>query len=264
MSLFAIAWLFCTSFAFIFLSRDFGIRYVHLASFGYILLLLVSIDRIARLLRQSRLLPIAVMLMILVSGTMRTVVSHRTFKPGNEVSRAVRTYLAGRTYPLNSQVAVIGDFTEIEARALGSGIWQRTDIFVKCMLRREDMSGITGNEHHFYDPFDVLDGRCVKLRRRMTGLDLRKPIFVFRCSGSDEERSFSQLEYGLQWMGEGADVCWRLYRFNAATGGASAYHEGGGLEEYRNVVENLRSNGIANSMVAWGDLSHSRRPVCSL
>jgi len=253
-SLFALLWFAATASPFIFWAPHFHRYYIHIPSFGYILLALVSLNNVLRALKRPRILPYIIVLLIVASGVLRTINTYRDLKPINETSRIVRDGLPRKAYPPNSQIVVLGEFSY----TIGKGLWPMSDGYVKQFFGRMDMTGIMPYEYHFYNPFNGSEGRDWGADK-MTGLDLAEPIFVFRYDKTAQQ--FKQLSYGLQWIVKDGSESWKLYKFDKGTGKAAQLHQGRSVDDYKITLNDMTEEGVASSEVAWGDIRYYREKV---
>lgn len=140
----------------------------------------------------------------------------------------IRHELAGRRFPKNSQIAILGT---VYLRTGGHFQWSTG--YIKYVTGRLDVDGILPNELRYYDAFEPNEGWS----RKMIGLSIDRPLFIYRMNY--REGTFEQQKYALRWAESGSvSSYWELLELDQDTGFISVVASGHGLVEYdRSLIE---------------------------
>jgi hypothetical protein len=128
------------------------------------------------------------------------------------------------------------------------GYWLWSSGFLQYLSERKDINGLLPYEYNYYDAFNP-EQRGYDLRMR--GLDIARPIFLFKIIDNKIEK----LEYCLRWNDENSiQSKWTIYHFDKKTGKNIIFMEGEGLDEYSRTLEKLNKLKIDQEDILWGAL----------
>jgi hypothetical protein len=241
--LFGFVWTLATIIPFFF-AFYFPERYAHLCSFGYCLILSMSIYSVLTLgnrLKTGALFAIVIFGMLCTVGQLRYYRTEPSFQYYNiRMERLVKN-LYSRSFPQHSQIVVSGT-PELKAT---EGLWAWSSGLLKYITRRSDITGLISAESTFYDPFN---GPALYFPPE-TGLYLNRPTFLYRVSGED----FQQVEYALQWKASSRESDWTIYRFDKTSGLPSTFRTGKGWDDYKTTLGRMNEIGIRQTDILWGN-----------
>jgi hypothetical protein len=242
-------WSVFTIIVFLFLTEWFPPRYSHISSFGMNALLFLSLHAILAGDRSGNKRWVGVLFagLILYSGVARFFNLRAIFGDLNRNRVLIEETLAPLVLPPNSQVVLSG-LSRIP------GGWLRASGYLMFTLKRRDVSGLIGIPgigafYNFDDHFNPKE-RGWRVRYSFTGLDLRRPVFLFaRKEGVD---GFAQLEYALQWRGTALSAPWTIHRFDKSSGRGEPVLSGSGWDEYLRALKTMDGQGIRQADILWG------------
>jgi hypothetical protein len=246
---FYLCWMASTILPPIFLSIYFPPRYGYTSMFGAQAIFIFSIFLILKkCFPNKRRIGIAFFIaVILISGISRTIFLKNYYAHGNRLSATITGELNRIQLPLNSQIVIVN------LREFYGG-WIRGSGYFEYTLKRNDLTGLAGkinsSEYYNFDNhFDPSLRRWIT-RYQMTGLTLKKPLFLFYF---DTKRlKLNQMEFALQWRGEKMDAPWTILKVDKKTGKIRPFTSGVGMEEYLSTIEKLEESGIHQSDILWG------------
>lgn len=251
--LFLLLWVVSTILVFICMTRDYTVRYSYVASFGMNALFVFSLYNIFNAVSGDKYrlyIPVFVALVIF-SGVSRHVGLEKIYSSRNLDVSIVKRSLAGIVLPPGSQI-IITDLENITHSNRGHRRWhwRVSNGYLQYALKREDVTGLilsvrTGAHYNFDDYFsgDHNGGKNL-------GLTVNKPTFLFRMD--KESGRLQQLEYALQWQGEGMDAPWTILRADKTTGNLRPFVSGAGMAEYNSAVLKLGKKGVIQPDILWG------------
>jgi hypothetical protein len=144
-------------------------------------------------------------------------------------------------YPHQAQIVLIG------SKAIAStadGMWGRSTGYLRYALKRDDVSGLIGNEKKLSDPFKDETFK----RGGMDGLNLFDPLFLYR----KQNNGFEQVTYFLQWQGNDINGKFTIYKTDPGTGEITKLVEGNGLKFYAKEIDSLEKRGVSRADIMWG------------
>lgn len=244
---FFLCWVFSTIFIFICMSKPYSPRYTHISSFGLNAILIFSIYIILeKVLPGKNKLHIFVFSTIIIfSGISRYLNLKEIYVPRNETHSFIVNELSEKRFPAGSQIVISG--------IKGINGWYKASGYLKRALQRKDLNGLIGNyrniNYNFYNHFDPKERRSGYLYN-MTGLALKRPVFLFKMSKNKQK--LEQLEYALHWQGKRKNVPWTILHTDKTSGEISPVISGFGLDEYMSIIEKLKMKGISQSDILWG------------
>ncbi len=189
---------------------------------------------------------------VLTAGVQRIQVGQREYAPYERNFKLLRSELAGRDWPSNSQFIVVG----MTAPPLYMGVLQPNSGYLRYVLGRGDVTGVVGPDRPLTDVF-----RKVELwsQHAMSGLRHDRPMFAFRRKG----RLLEPVEYVLRvyeeqpreqaymWtLGQYRDIdstpeardgtsprtLWTLYRLSLDDGMMQPVTNGVGIDAYHDFI----------------------------
>lgn len=242
-------WAISAIFVFIFMSRDYPPRYVYISSFGLNAVFVFSAYVILKNLSHGKIkwhIPVFAVL-IIFSGVSRYFKINEMYTHMNTTLAIVQRDLNKMQLPPHSQIVITG------LKGIPGG-WRRSSGYLQFALKRNDVNGLVGPVHsseyynfdnHFDPQLRMWDKRSV-----MTGLSLKKPLFLFYFDSKNGK--LKPFEYALQWRGEKNDAPWTILRVDKTTGAQAPCVSGVGMEEYVSAIQGLQKNGIPQSEILWG------------
>jgi hypothetical protein len=250
---FFLIWFLSASTVFVSVSKYFTSRYMYLAAFGVCGALSCSVYGLLMWVLRQRKGFVAIVLVMLVAfiGYQRNEQLGRRFGELNGQQEQLVRALRWHPLPRDSQIVFFGP---VSAPAVGIENWFCSSGYLRNALGRSDVQGLVATSAiSFYDPFD-------KARRGwnypMEGLDLDKPIFLFRKQAG----SVRQYQYALQWVDAGRDMedlgvesSWNLYCFDPVSGAARRVKSGTGYEGYIQYIHSADSPVATQEQVLWGE-----------
>ncbi|MBT0663395.1 hypothetical protein KI809_03690 [Geobacter pelophilus] len=240
----------CASFPFITASPFIAPRYFFVANVGICILYIMCIYLIVNgLLRSSQYVStitgvtlLSVTMFAGVHRHMHLSESH-AYKNKNFNTLCDQLKVLGNIQP-GSQMVVTGFNADTgEHYKWSSGLYS-------FCLKKPGISGIIGNEYSFYDQFSVADRAYF---RKMGGLDVSKPIYLFRSVNN----TFIRPKYLLRWLEkEKSSSAWTIYTTDATTNLLKRYGSGEGIENYQKFLKN---RGLSSEEILWGGYDPARK-----
>lgn len=258
-------WMASSIFVFIFLSNDYESRYVYISSFGFWVLLCLSLQALlGGLCKKKAIVPVIVFVcIILCSGFMRLHALSTFFGNQNRIQRVIAGAVNSSQLPPFSQVIVVGvpHFP---------GGWLRSSGYLKLATRRYDLEGLVSGENaspyynyddHFNPAIRGWEGRFY-----VTGIDLGRPVFFYKIDNDCLKKKsikkknklkkkcdvMRQLEYVLRWRGERKDAPWSILKFDRVRGTSVPVVSGKGFADYTGALKRLEAQGVGQSDILWG------------
>jgi hypothetical protein len=240
--LFGIAWV-CASILPFLASTYFSSRYAYILGFGLNFLFILSVYSIFERgkLKKYHLSLILLAILTVFVGIERGKRVEATFKWPDWVHTSIQRSLIKYDFPKESQIVIVGEAT---GYLMTGGYWNWSSGYLKYATGRADVSGLVGKEEKRYDPF-VTSERSYDFQ--MHGLDMNKPLFLFRF----EKGALKQVRYCLQWREAKGQVEWSIYHINLSNGRASNYATGNSKSDYEKAIERLARNGVTRREVLW-------------
>jgi len=237
LSLLGISWV-CASILPFLASTYFSSRYAYILGFGLNFLCILAVYSIFErgILKKYHVTVVLLAILTVFVGMERVKRVEATFKWPDWVHASIQSSLKKYDFPKESQIVIVGPAT---GYLMTGGYWNWSSGYLKYATGRADLSGLVGKEDKFYDPF-VRSERSYSFQ--MHGLDMNKPLFLFRF----EKGALEQLQYYLQWREEKGRIEWSIYHLDAGNGKASKYATGN-----RKTFERLERNGITRREVLW-------------
>lgn len=224
---------------FLTVSKYFASRYAYIPAFGVALLIALACASIFHWLFRgmTRTAFGVALLLVLVSGGVRYKALASYYGNRSEYFIEIRDYLSRFDFPKDAQIAFSPHLLPT------CGWYHYSSGMFRYLTGRQDIRAIHGEELKFYDPFDMAQQGFVL---RMRGLDITKPVFLFRREGRD----YVQKEYGLQWIGD-SNGTWAIHHFDLKTGTDSVAAKGQGYAEYESTLMRLEGQGLQAKEIMW-------------
>jgi len=238
--LFGLSW-FIISFVPFATAKYFSNRYAYIPAFGFNFVLIFGIYSLfyREKLVKYHVTTVVLIILIIMTGIERNKNIKNTFKNAENVNLYVRKALSEYEFPKDSQIVISGPQI---GYLLTGGYWNWSTGYLKYAIKRNDIAGLVGKENNFYDPFNPKERGY---SYTMKGLDLSKPLFLFRLKNNQ----YVQLTFCLQWKNEEKVGEWNIYKIDPSDGIATLFEKGKGKTEYRNT---LLTAGIDTKEVYWG------------
>ena len=251
--LFCAAWFLTNSIVFIAMSKEYTTRYFYISSFGLSPLLIFSIYIILKSLFGQKRLPVVLVLIavMLFTGYKKNVFAYKMFGEYNSKQRTLVEALADYRLAPHSQIVFVGLMG-----GLGTDNWLTSSGYLQQALHRKDVEGLLAKTtDSFYDPFNSNERDW---QYRVKGLDLSRPIFLFKYGGGKTR----QYEYALQWKkmllptGQGkvaSAYSWNVIKFDKISGMGTVIKSGTGSKEYADYLNVLALSNINGEDILWGE-----------
>ena len=272
-----VIWFVSGSLVFWFTSPYFESRYFHLASYGSGMLIaffILKIDKPPSGLSNEKFSisknygSIALLVLVSIMILSKISLQRDYVQTQNSIYYLYKNELAKIDYPRDSQIVV----TDSESPIIG-GFWVFSSGYLKYLTGRADITGnIFYSELQFYNPFNPSER---KWNTRMTGIDLAKPIYLYRAT----KNKLVPVKYALQWQlsswtknipgattlggnsaGKLIQSPWKIYEFDVKTGKNIVLKDGVGLVSYKIAVNNLFKIGVIENEILWaGPMSNNTK-----
>ncbi len=240
--LFAITWVTASILPFL-ASRYFSSRYAYILGFGLNFLFVLSIYSIFQRgrLKKYHVSVILLAILIVFVSLNRGEAIKKTFGPPDWVHDTIQKSLKPYNFPKESEIVIVGQAT---GYLFTGGYWNWSSGYIKYATKRSDLSGLIGIEKPFYDPFKAKE-RSYSFQ--MHGLDISKPLFLFRF----HKGGVKPISYCLQWRKDEENPKWTIYSVNTGDGKVTEYASGNTRLEYEAVIGKLEKAGIGKRDVLW-------------
>jgi len=260
--LLGIVWIVSGSIVFWLMSPYFANRYFHLVSYGSGLLVayfILNTEFHGKSVVYRKYGSAALLILVLLMISNKIHWQYNYISVQNLTYNEYKNELMKSEYPPDSQIIVVGqDILD------AGGWWNYSSGYLQYITGRADIMGnISYPEMQFYNPFDPAERR---FSTHMTGIDLEKPVYLFRKAGGH----FNSVKYALQWEFSGwtagapgkvylgttspeelIQSPWRIYEFDFITGEHTILKEGKGLDSYQEAINNLSKIGITEKEILW-------------
>ena len=200
--------------------------------------------------------------LVLLSGFQHAQYAAKNYEKGNFYWERISRGLTFYAFPEGSQIAIADADTGTH-----NSYQPCTGYLARLLGNRNDIGGIVGPEHFFYDPFAQVD----LWKNPMTGLKEEESLHLFRFlpsvdasisrakQRSMESGNLERFSYFLRVITDRSEKSesraegdWDLCRLEP-DGKISFLFSGHGLEEYLHLLKALEDEGISPEMICWGD-----------
>ena len=190
------------------------------------------------ILKKFHVSTIVLLLLTVFVGIERNKSVEKTFSPIEATHSMIKPYLNSFDFPTDSQIVITGPSV---GYLYTGGYWVWSTGYLKYTTGRKDITGIVGKEFFFYNPFDPKQrGYSYPMR----GLDLNKPIFLYRLNNN----KLVQVAFFLQWFDENENGKWNFYAADVQAGHIKLLKTGHGKKEFLSAVSDLN---ISSKDVYW-------------
>jgi hypothetical protein len=224
-------------------SKYFGGRYVYPTGFGMSFLTVLSIYLLLhwKPIRKYFVSAIVLLVFTISVGFYRSKNIRDTFYFPEKTHKVVKRALSEFNFPKDAQIVLVGP---IVGYLSTGGYWIWSTGYLNYATRRLDISGLVGLEKSCYNPFDTKErGYTYQMR----GLDLGKPLFIFRIYNN----RYEQVLYCLQCVQRENSKVWKIYRLDDSTGEIMLFKEGKSENEYVASIKDLSAMGISKKDILW-------------
>jgi hypothetical protein len=269
--IFGVIWFICSSFVFWFASPYYSDRYFFIPVHGLIVIFTAFLY--SGYIRyhyffstKKRLWLVAFFIAyITIILSVRADKLHARYDPTNRAHELLKNAIETQNFPKHAQIVLAGN-----PGLSSGGYWRYSTGYLRYLLKRNDVSGVISyTEMQFYDPFDPTEQHFYV---KMSGMDLTKPLFLYRYRSG----KITTIKYALQWKAAewtkgipgnnklGAATIsdlqnseWTIYHFDLVSGDNKVIASGVGLKEYRIFIE--KSN-IEENLILWaGPMNNTTR-----
>jgi len=255
--LLGLVWFISSGAVFWVTSPYFSNRYFHLPAFGAALIFAYVVQTALVIVSSSRVrqyVVYGVVALFLISTACVRFTGLRTLHAAeNRYYDLIKNTIMQHSFPENAQIIISG------ATPIGTGgYWWYSSGYLKFLTGREDIDGVLSfKELQYYDAFRVQDRGFTM---RMSGNDLKRPVFLYRITSSDKiERRILALRWKASRWTDGVPgrthlgaaepkqlktSDWEVLQFDTTTGQHRVFASGKGLDAYQHFLNTLDSKGL--------------------